>query len=68
MTTNVWLKRVMLAWVYGLVCGLGVAATTVGLLRGEALPGVLWPAVTPLLLVPLVILRLMTPDKAQRTS
>jgi hypothetical protein len=53
------LSSLLWAWAYGLVCGLGIAATAIGLLRGEALPGVLWPALTPLLLSPLLILRLV---------
>lgn len=44
------------AWIFGIVCGLGMASTVVGLLRGEPVPGVLWPAMTPLLLVPFLVL------------
>jgi hypothetical protein len=43
-------------WVYGVVCGLGFASTAVGLLRGEALPGVIWPTLVPILIGPLLIL------------
>lgn len=45
------------SWAYGLICGLGIAVTIVGFLRNEALPGVIWPALAPLLLAPLLILR-----------
>lgn len=47
------------SWAYGLVCGLGIASTTIGLLRGEPLPGVIWPALMPLLMGPLLILRVL---------
>ena len=46
-------------WVYGVICGLGMAVTTIGVLRGEELPGVIWPALTPLLVGPLLILKAM---------
>ena len=46
------LSVVIGAWVYGMICGLGIAVSTVGFLRGEPLPGVIWPAMTPLLLAP----------------
>jgi hypothetical protein len=49
----------VLFWLYGVVCGLGIASTTVGLLRGESLPGVIWPALIPLLVGPLLILRVI---------
>ena len=51
------LSSLIWSWLYGLVCGLGIASTVVGLLRGEALPGVIWPALVPLLMAPLLILR-----------
>jgi hypothetical protein len=50
------LSSLLWAWAFGLICGLGIAVTTVGLLRGEALPGVIWPALIPLLLAPLLAL------------
>ena len=49
-------RTLILSWLYGLICGLGIATTTVGMLRGEALPGVIWPALIPLLCGPLLIL------------
>lgn len=49
-------RTLILSWFYGLICGLGIAATTVGMLRGETLPGVIWPALIPLLCGPLLIL------------
>ena len=52
-------RALILSWLYGLICGLGIAATTVGMLRGEALPGVVWPALIPLLCAPLLILIVM---------
>ena len=51
------LSSLIWSWIYGLVCGLGIAATIVGLMRGEALPGVIWPALVPLLIAPMLILR-----------
>ena len=53
------LSSLFWSWGYGLICGLGIAASTVGLLRNEALSGVIWPALIPLLLAPLVILRVI---------
>jgi hypothetical protein len=50
------LSSLIWSWVYGLVCGLGIASTAIGLLRGEALPGVIWPALIPLLIAPILIL------------
>ena len=52
-------RMLILSWLYGLICGLGIAATTVGMLRGEALPGVIWPALIPLLCAPLLIMIVM---------
>lgn len=51
------------AWIYGLICGLGIASTAVGLMRGETLPGVIWPALIPLLVAPILILRLIDANK-----
>jgi hypothetical protein len=51
-------------WIYGVICGLGMAATAIGILRGEALPGVIWPALTPLLVGPLLILKALGPREA----
>lgn len=53
------LSSLIWSWVYGLVCGLGIASTAIGLLRGEVLPGVIWPALVPLLLAPILILRVV---------
>ena len=54
------LSSLIWSWIYGLVCGLGIASSVIGLLRGEALPGIIWPALTPLLLAPILILRVMS--------
>jgi hypothetical protein len=59
------LSSLIWSWIYGLVCGLCIASTIVGLLRGEALPGVIWPALTPLLLAPILILRVMSGNEKQ---
>ena len=53
------LSSLIWSWVYGVVCGLGIASTVVGLLRGEALPGAIWPALIPLLLGSVLILRVV---------
>lgn len=50
----------ILFWFYGVICGLGNATTVVGMSRGEALPGVIWPALTPLLCGPLLILTVIS--------
>jgi hypothetical protein len=60
------LRTLIVVWIYGLICVLGIASSVVGLLRGEAMPGVIWPALTPLLLAPLLILHLMRRDRAQK--
>jgi hypothetical protein len=60
-------RTLILAWTYGLICGLGIASTVVGVLRGEGMPGVLWPGLTPLLLAPLLILRLIDRQRGQET-
>jgi hypothetical protein len=60
---NLTLAPLIWSWVYGLICGLGIASTTVGLMRGEAMPGVIWPALIPLLLAPILILRVMSANK-----
>lgn len=52
-------RTLILSWLYGLVCGLGIAATAVGILRGEALPGVIWPALVPLMCGPLLIMSIL---------
>ena len=49
----------LMFWCYGVVCGLGIASTAVGMMRGETLPGVIWPALTPLLVGPLLIMNAM---------
>jgi len=59
------LSSLIWSWFYGLVCGLGIASTSIGLLRGEALPGVLWPALVPLLVGPFLILRVMGKTEKQ---
>ena len=53
------LSSLFWSWGYGLVCGLGMAASAVGLLRAEVVSGAIWAALTPLLLAPLIILRVM---------
>jgi hypothetical protein len=60
------LRTLILAWAYGLICGLGIASSLVGLLRGEPMPGVIWPALIPLMLAPLLILRVVGTNKAQK--
>jgi len=59
-------RTLILAWVYGLICGLGIASSVVGLLRGEPMPGVVWPALVPLLFAPLLILHVIGTNKAQK--
>jgi len=59
------LSSLIWSWIYGLVCGLGIASTTIGLLRGENLPGVIWPALVPLLIGPLLILRVIGRNEKQ---
>jgi hypothetical protein len=60
---NLTLASLIWSWVYGLICGLGIASTTVGFMRGEAMPGVIWPALIPLLIAPILILRVMGANK-----
>jgi len=58
-TRTLTLSSLIWSWIYGVVCGLGIASTVIGLLRGEALPGVIWPALVPLLLATVLILRVV---------
>ena len=60
---NLTLASLIWSWAYGLICGLGIASTAIGLMRGEALPGVIWPALIPLLIAPILILRVMGANK-----
>ncbi len=66
MAGGVGLRSLILAWAYGLICGLGIASTVVGILRGEAMPGVIWPALVPLMLAPILILRAVGREKTQK--
>ena len=59
------LSSLFWSWAYGLVCGLGIAASAVGLLRAEIVSGVIWAALTPLLLAPLIIMRVMKKNVSQ---
>jgi hypothetical protein len=54
-------------WLYGLVCGLGISSTVIGLLRDEPSPGVLWPSLVPLLLAPLLIMRVLKKPTPEAT-
>ena len=60
-------RTLILTWTYGLACGLGIASSVVGFLRGEGTPGVLWPGLTPLMLAPLLILWMIDRESGHQT-
>jgi hypothetical protein len=51
---NLTFASLIWSWAYGLICGF---------MRGEAMPGIIWPALIPLLLAPILILRVMGANK-----